>query len=418
MNNDDKNTIPFVQFSDRKYIKKLKTIDASLNKSIDELIDVQVENSTTIANGLSNTIAAMLRDRIDAISGVYKTDEGYGDIGFTTTAPIETLSGQFNINMRSTSSGYGDLPATSFIYDIGLGIVTDVYQRYNIAGLEYYADDYTIGAIDGDYAICLAPFSGVVITPYRKNTLIKTSSDWASTSTVTVGTDTTRIAVLSDSKIADVIMIRPGAFIINSFPYFDSGTSFIIQIVTYTTMLDPTTVNLTIDLISLGFTGYGFVNQNQLEFGVDDSSLECSVAFMIRGGYLSGLPDKNVSIRFNYETGAIITQVESLSPLASLSAITIRSLQFSQSEPYYRYVAAAYGTHLIGSDGGYGHHFNLWTYSSREVTEAYADGQFTHYIGTSSDTEIETVPLISAKMTALGHSPSGIYLDQISVFIS
>lgn len=415
----DKNSEPFTPLiGDRQYIPKLKKVDYSLNKLIQEFVDIQNSTSgspVSLNAAIVNIFQNIIENKIVVSgSGIYKQVSGNSLTLSTSPIISESLIGEFRaIGHWDSYSGdvavsQGHLPAIAPIFNFDTGVIETIYQRYPIFdSTNTEVENFCLLAIDNDYAICgqLESFATgrlVAITPYNTDSQIDVTATWL-TYKMTDGNELNFIDVGAGYIVKNIVMIKPGKFLIVTSYETPTLTTYNVKIVTYTTPLLFTVDTIACDIIAAGATGYT-CDGDMMRVAIDIDTLEISVSIDIgdtvdQGTAMFVIDGSNSTIT----SSSVDLNSSEFSPLSQLAAINERCFFLQLSDFYYKGCIASFGGIKIDyATNNYGTKIEYRQYTARTVD---VNGGTT-YSDLSALFEPLSSTLMAAKLTAIGFTPT------------
>lgn len=295
-------------------------------------------------------------------------------------------------------------------YDFATGEIEHIYQRYRICDSPLDVSEYpnfSMCAVDRNFAVCCElNGANIAITPYNVDEGLKVGPElWGADCTLIVDTDVSLIICngADEYAIADVIVINPGRLLVSKTKSNAGQTSWTFEIVSYSSPLINSTVFCVVDLVDLGYSDYFYRSSVQNSFAFNIVTKECTGSFPCYSFLGEDSTEFTLFINFDPDTGDVLSHsmallAEGASPLVEMSVINGDVFEFNLSSFYYGVTEASYGGYKIGyTTNSYGKLLEYKTYATRSLID-----QATEYADLSANIQIETPPIMSTKLTALG----------------
>lgn len=342
------------------------------------------------------------------------------DYNHVDVIPVpENLFGTLNYIGKYETSGISEITGESLnaIAPV-LNPVTsdlDIYQRYRLLDTDGTTEftNFTVNAIDIDYAICLESTDvsdpRLAITPFNLNETLNTQTDWQTLNSLVLGVGYEVVSVDSDTIARDILMLEPRKFIV--IPEIKSPrpnlTAFDITLVNYTSPTDITDSLVSIDLSDHALMDYTINDSQYIEFSYDISTKECIA--MVR--LTETIPATSAYAYFSIDIDTLAVTLLEVKTSYNPSVIDVTSaglttLTYYQSSDFYLSVNAAYNGYLFGTQSNhYGEFIQYREYDSVDTT-LVSNSLEDIYLNLSAWTSLEANDVINAKLVDLGYVPS------------
>ncbi len=268
-------------------------------------------------------------------------------------------------------------------------------------------NNFNIVAIDRTYAICIdnndsfGLAAHVAIVPYNVDAGLKYTDSWVDACTLNVGADIELISFAENWVPTAVMMIETGKFVVlcRVADGYEEERTARLYVVTFAAIDDVIVDLVELDLSDVGYTGHAFDPGVMIGGAINFEADECS--FLLPLLNESTYESVNLVATFKTSDFTLLNVSVHGSALQGLvQPITENYFSIANVSNYYKRAEGDFDQVSFVGNYTYGAVIEFFRYASRDGA-----GSLT-YIDADANTEISAPSLISARLNALGYTPT------------